>query len=145
MEPTAKSFEQAFPGLGSSAGRAARRPAVHGDECRLPQALEATGGELGDGQGAFREALRTREPNVPFGAIKLDLNRQMTGHSYLERAARDADGRVVLEPVRTMDGVEQTFDGIFTADDSAAVRRRSRVCARDAAAVGALISRRSSR
>ena len=38
----------------------------------------------------------------------------MTGQRHLERATAGAGGKTVMEPVRTLDGVEQSFDGIFT-------------------------------
>ena len=113
MREYKESFADAFPGLGASAGDPLAVPRYTAMNAVL-NALEATGGELGHGQVAFRQALRSRETDAPFGAVKLDRNRQMTGHTYLERATAGAGGKTVMEPVRTLDGVEQRFDGIFT-------------------------------
>ena len=115
MEAYADSFQRAFPGLGASAGEPLAVPRYTAMEAVLT-ALEATGGELGDGQAAFRAALGRGELDAPFGAIKLDPNRQMTGHNYLERATVAAGGAVAMEPVRALDGVGQTFDGLFTPE-----------------------------
>ena len=113
MREYKKSFADAFPGLGASAGDPLAVPRYTAMNAVL-NALEATGGELGHDQVAFRQALGSRETDAPFGTVKLDRNRQMTGHTYLERATAGPGGKTVMESVRTLDGVEQGFGGIFT-------------------------------
>ena len=126
MEAYVDSFQQAFPDLGALATQPLAVPR-YAAMSAVVQALEATEGELGDGQAAFREALR--EPDLPFGVVSLDANRQLTGPAYLERATQDDAGRIVMEPVRSHENVDQSFGGIFTpttappsATDPACVR-----------------------
>lgn len=108
------SFEAAFPSLpaGIAAGPAVL-PYYTAVEA-LAAALEQTGGEIGIGQRALRDALTGLVLDAPQGAVRVDANRQATGHVYLERVTRVRDGKATLTAVRSLDGVEQGFGGIFT-------------------------------
>ena len=81
----------------------------------LATALEQTDGTLGEGQDRLRRALAGLVLDAPQGAVRLDRNRQATGHGYLERIVRSGSGGIIVKGVRTLDGVEQSFGDAFTA------------------------------
>lgn len=79
----------------------------------LASALEATGGELGEGQAELRRALGALALDLPQGAVRLDRNRQAIADIALERIVRTASGTAGLERVATVEDVDQSFGGRF--------------------------------
>ena len=82
------------------------------------QALEEVGGDLSDGQQRFQAALAEVELDVPtLGHIRLDARRQAIGPNYLIQYRQDAKGALVYKTIRTVEDVEQTFNGYFKPGD----------------------------
>ena len=115
MDSYRESFKAAFPEFPPGAPEGPSILAYYTAVEAIAAALEETGGELGRGQRALRDALSELVLEAPHGVVRLDRNRQATGHIYLERITRVADGKATLTGVRLLDGVEQGFGGIFTA------------------------------
>ena len=83
---------------------------------RCVEALDETDGELGRGQAALRRTLGGLVLDAPQGAVRLDRNRQASEATYLERIEPVAPGAPPRRRLlRRLDGVDQTFDGIFGA------------------------------
>ena len=70
-------------------------------------ALEEVGGDLSDGQAAFREALANVELDAPNGRITLDENRQAIGTNFVTEVVEDDEGNLVNELVKVVEGVDQ--------------------------------------
>ncbi|HEY5873170.1 MAG TPA: protein kinase [Gaiellaceae bacterium] len=79
------------------------------------QALESVEGDLSDEQGRFQAALAGVELNAPNGRVRLDGNRQAISPNYLQRVVKTAAG-LTMRTERTLDDVEQTFNGAFVDD-----------------------------
>jgi branched-chain amino acid transport system substrate-binding protein len=80
----------------------------------VARALEATGGKVGERQGELRRALDQLVLDAPQGTVRLDRNRQVISEISLERVVGPGAPRGELETFRTIDGVEQSFGGLFT-------------------------------
>ena len=108
------SFEQLFPELPAVvADGLVEIPAYTAVEALLT-ALEQTGGDLGSSHELLRSTLTGLVLDAPQGAVRLDRKRQASEAIYLERiqpVKRGAGPRT--RPLRRLDGVEQTFGGIF--------------------------------
>ncbi|WP_195819235.1 ABC transporter substrate-binding protein [Roseobacter sp. MH60115] len=83
------------------------------------QCLGEVGGDLSDGQAAFRECLTGLELDAPNGTITLDENRQAIGSNFVSEVVELDDGSLVTQMVKKVDGVNQTlglekaaFDGV---------------------------------
>lgn len=110
------SLESAYPELAESVATQDPTFSSYAAVEAVASALEATGGEVGDGQADLRRALSTLELELPYGPVRLDGNRQAVVRTSLERIRRQADGRAEVESLRRVDGVEQGFGGRFGAD-----------------------------
>jgi branched-chain amino acid transport system substrate-binding protein len=105
-------YRAAFPGL----------PAFLADQSTVlgyHNAVEATLGALervesADVRSGLIEELATTRMALPGGTVSLDRNRQAVRDGYLSRVVVDA-GKIRLEPVGVMRGVEQTFGGLLSA------------------------------
>lgn len=82
------------------------------------QGLDQVGGDLSDDQAAFREALTSLDPTFPNGTVTLDGNRNSIQPAYVVKIV-DKDGSLGFEVVKTIDNVDQTFGGLFSASDPA--------------------------
>src|SRR5262245_17474988 len=109
-------LEGAYPELATSVATQDPTFSSYAAVEAIASALEATGGELGDGQSALRDALSRLELDLPYGPVHLDANRQAVTRNTLERVRRRADGRAEAELLRHVEGVEQGFGGRFGAD-----------------------------
>lgn len=78
-------------------------------------ALDVTSGELGEGHRTFRLALSELVLDAPQGAVRLDRNHQASQAIYLERIGAGKAG-APIRPLRSLEGVEQTYGGIFTSE-----------------------------
>lgn len=107
-------FEQRFPELPAVVAEGlVEIPAYTAVEALLT-ALEQTDGELGSSHELLRSTLTGLVLDAPQGAVRLDRKRQASEAIYLERiqpAKRGVGPRT--RPLRRLDGVEQTFGGIF--------------------------------
>jgi len=86
----------------------------------LIKGLEAVNGDIAD-QGPLQEALAgmtlTGE-EAPWGDVELDDNRQAISDVYLKKIVKDAngDGMPDVQTISRIPDVDQTFNGVFTAD-----------------------------
>jgi hypothetical protein len=106
-------FSKAFPGLPP---RFAETPVVlafHDAMEGLLRGLEAAEGDLSDGRQRLREELAQVRFNLPSGPVRLDRNRQAVRNTYLRRVGLEG-GKPVLELVRVVPEVEQTFGGLLS-------------------------------
>lgn len=79
-------------------------------------ALNEVGGDLAEGQQAFRDALAAVEMDSPLGHIKLDENRQAIGSVYISEVVENADGTgLTTRMVSRTDNVNATF-GLSTEE-----------------------------
>ena len=109
-------LEAAYPEL--PAGAATNDPTFSSYAAveAIASALEATGGELGEGQERLRHALGDLELELPYGTVRVDDNRQAVVNTSLEKIRRASGGGAVLQRIHTVEGVEQGFGGIFTSE-----------------------------
>jgi len=109
-------FGEAFPDLAASW---AFFPVLYyGSMEAVLQALEAVDGDISDGQRRFQAALAEVELDIPtLGHIRLDERRQAIGPNYLYQFQQDEKGALVYKTIRTIENVEQTFNGYFRPGD----------------------------
>jgi branched-chain amino acid transport system substrate-binding protein len=72
-------------------------------------ALDQIGGDLGDGQAAFKEALAGLELDTPLGEIRLDSNRQAIGPVFINEVVEDEEGNLTTKMVGKVEGVENNL------------------------------------
>ncbi len=73
------------------------------------QCLDTVGGDLGDGQAAFRECLSTMTLEAPNGDITLDENRQAIGSNFVTEVIELEDGTLANQLVQVVENVNQTL------------------------------------
>ncbi len=73
------------------------------------QGLNEVGGDLSDGQVAFREALSTKPLDTPLGTVTLNENRQATGSVFINEVVEDGEGGLKNEFKARADNVNQTL------------------------------------
>jgi branched-chain amino acid transport system substrate-binding protein len=114
-----KAFAQAFPGLPPSvASNLDARPYSVSVEALL-QALEQTGGQVGEGRARLRAALDSVKLDTPSGRMRLDRNRQAVVPVTIERImGTTKSGAPSLQPVSSLGEVDQTVGGLFGPNDS---------------------------
>jgi len=111
-EAFAREFPELPPGVGEGMVELPAYAAVEA----LVEALDETDGELGRGQAELRRTLAGLVLDAPQGTVRLDQNRQASEATYLEQIEPTTAGtppRTRL--IRKIDGVDQTYDGIFGA------------------------------
>ena len=124
-------IREAFPQLSPSPSTDAVTLPVYTSMEAVVEALDASGGKIGERQRAFRDELSSLVLDAPQGRVRLDGDRQAVAPIYLDRIEPGRAGAVSSRWVRRLDGVEHTFGGIFTlqtpspsATDPACVRRQ---------------------
>jgi branched-chain amino acid transport system substrate-binding protein len=75
--------------------------------------LAQVNGDLSDGQGRLKAALRNLRLERPNGPARLDANRQAVAPAFLSRVNRGADGSLSVQTFKAVRDVEQTFNGYF--------------------------------
>ncbi|MEM9779700.1 MAG: ABC transporter substrate-binding protein, partial [Pseudomonadota bacterium] len=73
------------------------------------QCLNEVGGDLTDGQAAFRSCLSGLELDAPNGTITLDGNRQAIGANFVSEVVELDDGTLATQMVAMKEGVNQTL------------------------------------
>ncbi len=73
------------------------------------QCIDAVGGDLGEGQAAFRECLSTLTLEAPNGDIHLDENRQAIGSNFVTEVVELEDGTLANQVVEIVADVNQTL------------------------------------
>ncbi|MGD1883965.1 MAG: ABC transporter substrate-binding protein [Paracoccaceae bacterium] len=73
------------------------------------QCMDEVGGDLSDGQAAFRGCLAGLELSAPNGKITLDENRQAVGANFVSEVVELDDGTLATQMVKKVDGVNQTL------------------------------------
>ncbi len=86
--------------------------------------LEAVGGDLGNGQARFKEALNKLQLDSPIGRITLNENRQATGTVFITEVVEGSDGNLTSKMVARTDNVTQTLG--MTAEQYRAIGLPSR-------------------
>jgi branched-chain amino acid transport system substrate-binding protein len=81
------------------------------------RALEGVDGDLSGGAHRFQRTLADVRLQAPNGKITLDDRRQAILPIYLSRVETDDGGDLVLRTLRRIDGVDQSFGGVLTADE----------------------------
>jgi branched-chain amino acid transport system substrate-binding protein len=113
MRSFRSALESAYPELTASVATQDPTFSTYAAVEAFSEALEATDGELGEGQSDLRSALSKIELDLPYGPVRLDGNRQAVVRTSLERITRKGDGRAEVEGLRRIDGVEQSFGDRF--------------------------------
>jgi len=88
------------------------------------QGLNEVGGDLSDGQVAFREVLSTKPLATPLGEVTLNENRQATGSVFINEVVEDGEGGLKNEFKARTDNVNQTLG--MSADEFRAMGLPSR-------------------
>jgi branched-chain amino acid transport system substrate-binding protein len=111
-EAFARQFPELPPGVGEGMVELPAYAAVEA----LVEALDETDGALGRGQVELRRTLAGLVLDAPQGTVRLDRNRQASEASYLEQIGPSTPGATTrTRLIRRIDGVDQTYDGIFGA------------------------------
>lgn len=71
--------------------------------------VDQLGGDLGEGQAAFRDCLSNLTLHAPNGDIKLDQNRQAIGSNFVTEVVELDDGTLANKLVKKVDNVNQTL------------------------------------
>ncbi|MCY4541349.1 MAG: ABC transporter substrate-binding protein [Rhodobacteraceae bacterium] len=71
--------------------------------------LNEVGGDLSDGQAAFRSCLSNLVLDAPNGEIKLDGNRQAIGTNFISEVVELEDGTLATQLVKIVPNVNQTL------------------------------------
>ena len=79
------------------------------------QGLEQVKGDLSDKSAAFQQALTALKPTFPNGQVSLDANRNSVQPAYVVQIVKDG-GQLGFKVVKTIDQVDQTFGGLFSAN-----------------------------
>ena len=115
MRAYRSAFARRFRELPAGAGEGMVEIPAYTAVTAVVTALELTEGELGSGQEALRTTLARLDLDAPQGSVRLDRDRQATAAIYLERIQHAPPGQTPTRRLRRVDGVEQTFGGIFGA------------------------------
>jgi branched-chain amino acid transport system substrate-binding protein len=115
MNAYRESLERAYPDLAPGAANFDPTYSAYTAMEAIASALEATGGEIGEGQRELRRALEQLVLDAPQGRIRLDGNRQAVARIWLEKIVGKGAKRGELQALRTIDGVDEGFGGLFTA------------------------------
>ncbi len=76
----------------------------------MASCMEQVGGDLSDGQAAFRDCLSSIVlEDAPNGSIKLDGNRQAIGTNFLTEVVENADGTLSNKLIKVIENVNQTM------------------------------------
>jgi branched-chain amino acid transport system substrate-binding protein len=89
------------------------------------EALDRVNGDLSNGQQALRDALTQLGEeglDLPQGPTTLDENRNGVGNNYLMQGIYNEDGSFTYKTLRTIENVDQTYGGNFSADTAPADR-----------------------
>jgi branched-chain amino acid transport system substrate-binding protein len=127
-----KAYDSSYPGLppGTAAGSLAvlYRNAVEA----VAEALTETGGDSGQSGKRLRGALSRLTAGTLPRPTRLDENRQAVSSVFLSRVGKNRGKVPTLRTVRVVNGVEQTFGGIFRPEGGA-ITATTDACRRDAA------------
>jgi hypothetical protein len=127
-----KAYDSSYPGLppGTAAGSLAvlYRNAVEA----VAEALTETRGDSGPGGERLRSELSRMTAGTLPRPTRLDENRQAVTSVFLARIGKNRGKVPVLRTVRVVNGVEQTFGGIFRPEGGA-ITATTDACRRDAA------------
>jgi branched-chain amino acid transport system substrate-binding protein len=127
-----KTYDQAYPGLTpGSAAWAVVVPYRNAVEA-VAEALTETGGDPGPGGERLRSELSRMTAGTLPRPTHLDKNRQAVSSVFLSRVEKNRGKVPILRTVRVVDGVEQSFGGIF-ARSSGAITATTDACRWDAA------------
>ena len=78
----------------------------------LVRAVERSGADLSD-QAQFRHTLGAIRLGTPYGPVRLDQRHQAVTTTTLARLVRAPSGRLVVEKLRPVTGIEHTFGGLL--------------------------------
>jgi branched-chain amino acid transport system substrate-binding protein len=127
-----KAYDKAYPGLiPGSAAWAVVVPYRNAVEA-VAEALTEVDGDPGPSGERLRRALSRLTADTLPRPTRLDENRQAVSSVFLSRVAKPRGKVPTLRTVRVVNGVEQTFGGIF-APEGAAITAATDACRRDAA------------
>ena len=73
------------------------------------QALDKVNGDLSDGHKKLREVLASLVLDAPNGQMKLDLNHQAIGLSFVTEVVKDKNGDLINKVVKVVPNVNQTL------------------------------------
>ncbi|NEI03033.1 ABC transporter substrate-binding protein [Rhizobium leguminosarum] len=73
------------------------------------QCMATVGGNLSDGQAAFRGCLSKLTLKAPNGTITLDENRQAIGANFISEVVENTDGTLSTKMVKMVENVNQTL------------------------------------
>jgi hypothetical protein len=127
-----KAYDSSYPGLppGTAAGSLAvlYRNAVEA----VAEALTEVDGDAGPSGERLRAALSKLTAGTLPRPTRLDGNRQAVSSVFLARIGKNRGKLPTLRTVRVVDGVEQTYGGIF-APRSGAITATTDACRHDVA------------
>lgn len=104
-----KAYQDAFPPDQRFPSPSLLATGYYNATSAMMQCMDKVGGDLSDGQAAFRSCLSTLELDAPNGKITLDSNRQAIGSNFVSEVVQLADGTLATQMVSKVDGVNQTM------------------------------------
>jgi branched-chain amino acid transport system substrate-binding protein len=109
-----EAYEKAYPGLPPGSAAWVVVPPYRNAVEAIAQALTATGGDIGPSGERLRSVLAKMTAGTVPRSTRLDANRQAVSSVFLARIGKGPDNAATARTVRVVNGVEQTFGGIFT-------------------------------
>lgn len=103
-----KAYQDAFPPEKRFPSPALMSTGYYNATMAMKMCMDKVGGDLGDGQKAFRGCLSTLELDAPNGKITLDANRQAIGTNFVTEVVEE-NGNLVNKLVKVVPNVNQTL------------------------------------
>ncbi|MEM7045719.1 MAG: ABC transporter substrate-binding protein [Pseudomonadota bacterium] len=104
-----KAYQDAFPPEERFPGPSLLATSYYNAASAVFNALDEIGGDLSGGHDQLRDVLTNMELDAPNGKITLDENRQAIGTNFVTEVVEDADGNLVSQVVKVVEGVNQTL------------------------------------
>jgi branched-chain amino acid transport system substrate-binding protein len=87
----------------------------------IVEGLNKTKGDLSNSEQAFQSTLASLQPSFPNGQVKLDQNRNSIQPAFVVQIVKD-NGSLGFKVVKQVNNVDQTFGGLFSANEPAPSR-----------------------
>ena len=108
-----EAYESAYPGLAPGSATWGVVPPYRNAVEAIAQALTVTGGDIGPGGEHLRDALASMTAGTVPRPTTLDEHRQAVSSVFISRIGKGRGNAVTARTVRVVNGVEQTYGGIF--------------------------------
>lgn len=104
-----KAYQDAFPPEERFPSPSLLATGYYNASNAMLQCMTTVGGNLSDGQAAFRGCLSKLTLKAPNGTITLDENRQAIGANFISEVVENTDGTLSTKMVKMVENVKQTL------------------------------------